>query len=128
MVRQPTRESFRTMPLRGRPRRCAFIIALSVGAAPLAAATLVAAASGCSAPAPQPVHIVRTTPRLTAADMQPEAESISPLHASWEDHSLATRLAEIGPSSRERWKWYFDRAGVSYPPSGVRIVVLKRER
>lgn len=118
-------EWFREWP-RGWPGR-ALLVALSLGGFG-ATGALGAAAFGCASPPHQPVHIRRTTPRLTPADLEPDAASAEPRYIGWGEHTVATRLAEIGDRARSRWKPYFDRAGVSYPPASAEIVVLKRER
>lgn len=42
--------------------------------------------------------------------------------------TVAQRIAEVGPAARKRLKADFAKAGVSYPPSTVVLVGLKRER
>ncbi len=106
--------------------RRALLVALSL-AGLSATGVLGAAAFGCASTPHQPVHIRRTTPRLTRADLEP-GTAPEPGYIGWGEHTVATRLAEIGERTRGRWKPYFDRAGVSYPPASVEIVVLKRER
>lgn len=87
---------------------------------------LVVGASSC-APEQRPVHVRRTTPRLQPGSSLPES-SIAPPYVPARDHALVSRLAQIGPRAHDRWKPYFDRAGVTYPPESVQIVALKRER
>lgn len=86
-------------------------------------------AASCSTPAPNPVHIRRTTPRLApGAATIVERGSVSPEYIPWGDHTVMTRLDDIGPRARSRWRPYFDRAGVPYPPASAEIVTFKRER
>ncbi len=42
--------------------------------------------------------------------------------------TVAGRLDEFGAAARERWRPFFDKAQVSYPPSGIKLVGLKIER
>jgi hypothetical protein len=42
--------------------------------------------------------------------------------------SVSDRQAEYGPAVRERWRPYFQRAGVEYPPQRLVLVGLKQER
>ena len=39
--------------------------------------------------------------------------------------SLDDRLKQFGATARERWKPYFERSGVAYPPARVTLVGLK---
>jgi hypothetical protein len=93
------------------------------------AAIACVAAASCAAPQPNPVHIRRTTPRLDQSpDPYSTSRSISSGYAGWTSTPIDRRLADIGPIARLRWKPDFARAGVSYPPASVEILVLKRER
>jgi hypothetical protein len=38
------------------------------------------------------------------------------------------RLAQFGAAARSRWKPYFDRAKITYPPAAVKLVALKTEK
>lgn len=49
-------------------------------------------------------------------------------YTPWGEQTVETRLAEIGPSARRRWKPDFDRAGLAYPPANVTLVAFKREK
>lgn len=49
-------------------------------------------------------------------------------HIPWGTHTVATRLAQIGPTARRRWKPFFDAAVRPYPAGEVLLVVFKRER
>ncbi|MFN2424817.1 MAG: murein L,D-transpeptidase family protein [Candidatus Binatia bacterium] len=51
-----------------------------------------------------------------------------PAYTPWGEHTVGTRLAEIGPKARQRWKRDFDAAGIPYPAASVEIVVFKREK
>lgn len=62
---------------------------------------------------PRPVPVVHEEPRP---------------YVAWGDHTIATRLAEIGPRARRRWQHWFHEAGVAYPPASAKLVVFKRER
>src|SRR5687767_11162942 len=42
--------------------------------------------------------------------------------------TVADRLAQFGPAARERWRPYFERRGVSYPPQRLLLLGLKREQ
>ncbi len=85
---------------------------------------VVVAAAGACAP--------RQKPRARrAAQPRPAPVSVSPAppsHLAWGDHTIATRLAEIGPRARRRWQGWFREAGVAYPPASAKLVVFKRER
>jgi hypothetical protein len=93
------------------------------------AAVALATIASCSAEPHPSAHIRRTTPRLApGAARSVERGSAEASYIPWGDYSVATRLADIGPRARERWKPWFDHASVAYPPAHVEIVVLKRER
>lgn len=51
-----------------------------------------------------------------------------PKYVAWGDHTIATRLAEIGPKARRQWREDFAAAHVAYPPAHVEFVVFKREK
>jgi len=42
--------------------------------------------------------------------------------------TVAERLTQFGDAARGRWKPYFDKAQVHYPPAGVKLVALKTEK
>ena len=42
--------------------------------------------------------------------------------------TVAGRLNEFGETARGRWKPYFDKAQIAYPPVGVKLVALKTEK
>ena len=42
--------------------------------------------------------------------------------------TVAERLAQFGAPARARWKPYFDKAQVPYPPASVKLVGLKTEK
>lgn len=42
--------------------------------------------------------------------------------------SVSDRLTEYGPAVRERWRPYFQREGVSYPPQRLVLAAFKQER
>lgn len=90
----------------------------------IALAALLAAAlavEGC-APRPRPRAQRAVRPRPVAAVERPRP------YVAWGDHTIATRLAEIGPRARGRWQERFRAAGVAYPPASAKLVVFKRER
>lgn len=41
------------------------------------------------------------------------------------ERSVADRVAQYGPAARARWRSWFARAGVAYPPHNVTLLVLK---
>lgn len=43
-------------------------------------------------------------------------------------HSVSSRLNQFGDAARERWKPYFTRAQISYPPNRVILVGLKDDK
>ena len=98
-------------------------------------ALLVGAALLAAACAPQQHHRAR---RIAASAPQPRAARAVPIAATppavalpyvpWGEHTVETRLAEIGGKARAHWKRYFDGAGILYPPASVVLVVFKRER
>ena len=53
---------------------------------------------------------------------------VYPAYIPWGEHTVETRLAEIGPKVRTRWKRDFDAAGIAYPAASVEMVVFKREK
>lgn len=79
------------------------------------------AAAACS---PQPRKL-----RAKRAVVQRPAPPLSyPSYVAWGDHTIATRLAEIGPKVRKRWREDFAAAHAVYPPANVQFVVFKREK
>ena len=42
--------------------------------------------------------------------------------------TVAGRLNQFGETARGRWKPYFDKAQIAYPPVGVKLVALKTEK
>jgi len=42
--------------------------------------------------------------------------------------TVAERLTQFGETARGRWKSYFDKAQIAYPPVGVKLVALKTEK
>jgi hypothetical protein len=44
------------------------------------------------------------------------------------EKTVADRLREVGPVTRERWRPFFDRARGSYPPSKAILAAFKQER
>lgn len=64
---------------------------------------------------------------LLAADWV--SSGISYLHSRYRARAtIPERLEQYGPEARTRWKPYFDRAGVTYPPTKVVLVGLKQEK
>lgn len=54
--------------------------------------------------------------------------AISPVAMKFADSkTVADRLNQFGGAARERWRPFFDKAQVAYPPAGVKLVGLKRE-
>jgi hypothetical protein len=43
-------------------------------------------------------------------------------------YTIADRLTDLGPGARERWRPYFERAGLSYPPQKLLLLGLKQEK
>jgi murein L,D-transpeptidase YafK len=43
-------------------------------------------------------------------------------------YTVEQRIAQFGPDARVRWRTYFEKAGVSYPPERVVLLGLKLER
>jgi hypothetical protein len=84
-------------------RRAAGLVALAVLAA------------SCSSPKPRPT--------LARKPVTP-----IPRYVPWGEHTVETRLAQVGAKARARWKPLFEAAAVSYPPRAVVLVGLKRER
>ena len=98
-------------------------------------ALLLCAALLAQACAPQQHHhtrrIVTPTPQPRAAravPIAPAAPAVVLPYVPWGEHTVETRLAEIGGEARAHWKSYFDGAGIPYPPASVVLVVFKRER
>lgn len=55
--------------------------------------------------------------------------AISPLAMKFtKSKTVAERLDQFGGSARERWRPFFDKAQVPYPPSEVKLVGLKSEQ
>jgi hypothetical protein len=44
------------------------------------------------------------------------------------EKTVSDRLTEYGPAARARWRSFFERAQLSYPPSKVVLVAFKQER
>ena len=55
-------------------------------------------------------------------------ESLFSRYIPWGEHSVETRVGQIGPRVRRLWKADFSRLGLAYPPAAVVLVALKRER
>ena len=52
--------------------------------------------------------------------------AISPVAMKFtKSKTIAQRLDQYGPVVRGRWKPFFEKAGVSYPPAGVKLVAIK---
>jgi len=64
--------------------------------------------------------VVRRTPPPPVPAYRP--------YTPWGEHSIATRLADIGPKARQRWWPHFDAARTAYPPWYAVIAAFKRER
>lgn len=58
----------------------------------------------------------------------PAAAPLVSTYVPWGEHTVESRLAEIGPAARQRWKRDFERAALSYPPRHVTLVAFKREK
>lgn len=55
--------------------------------------------------------------------------AISPVLAKFtKSKTVAERMDEFGAAARARWKPFFSTAQISYPPTEVKLVGLKRER
>ena len=55
--------------------------------------------------------------------------AISPVAMKFaKSKTVAERLEQYGPMARARWKPFFDKAGIPYPPVGVELLALKQER
>lgn len=71
---------------------------------------------------------------LGACTSTPGTVSLRPLRGAaagevvWGEHTVASRLGQVGRSARLRWKGAFDGAGVAYPGRRVVLVAYKRER
>jgi hypothetical protein len=91
-----------------------------LAAAALAAASLVAA--GCAA---EQTRTVQRASVRRAAPLPPPPPST---YVPWGEHSVWTRVGEIGTRARARLRPRFEAAGVSYPPASVELVAFKRER
>jgi L,D-peptidoglycan transpeptidase YkuD (ErfK/YbiS/YcfS/YnhG family) len=66
---------------------------------------------------PRARHVVARTPAPVYSTYVP-----------WGEHSVESRLAEIGPKARKRWRDEFAATRIAYPPASVEMVVFKRER
>ena len=54
--------------------------------------------------------------------------AISPLAKKFtHPRTVAERLDQYGPSVRARWKPFFDRTGIGYPPAEIKLLALKQE-
>jgi len=113
---------------------------------PALAVVLLSVAAASSACAPQQAtavhriakhHAITPLPQRVTMPSGEVAESSSyvaedlragPSYVAWGSHTVDSRLAEIGDGARRRWRPYFDRAGVAYPPASVTLVAFKRER
>lgn len=94
-------------------------------AAALAIAVAAAVAMQACAPQPKKVRIVR---RVIVRRPAPPPPVTYPAYVPWGEHTIDSRMAEIGPRARQRWQHYFREAGVSYPAGSVMLVAFKRER
>jgi len=92
-----------------------------------ALACLMAGSAGCAPRQKQPVRRVAIR-RLPPPPPPLGYESAPAVHVPWGEHSVETRVAEIGPRARRRWRPWFARAGVAYPAASVTLVAFKRER
>ncbi|HEY2772782.1 MAG TPA: L,D-transpeptidase family protein [Candidatus Binatia bacterium] len=92
------------------PRTCIAIVA---------AATIFA---GCTPEPPQVIHLFANPAPSYVPEFSPST------YVPWSAHTIESRMSEIGPRARARWKRHFDEAATSYPPSQVEIVAFKRER
>jgi hypothetical protein len=108
--------------------------ALAVGAKALAVGTtslaLVATAltPGATACAPQQKAAQDAIPASrTSPGYAPAAPPYVPFVA-WGEPTIHTRVDQIGPRARGRWKRWFEAAGVDYPARYVVLVGLKREK
>lgn len=95
--------------------RTALVLLLAVGVA----------ASACS---PRPRKQLRANRTTQAVVPRPVPVEAYPSYVAWGDHTIATRLAEIGPKARRQWREDFAAAHVAYPPAHVEFVVFKREK
>jgi hypothetical protein len=64
---------------------------------------------------------------ITFRDRLPKV-ALPLLHPGYRTHTVGSRLDEFGEIARMRWKPFFDRSGVTYPPTTVTLVGLKEEK
>lgn len=91
-----------------------------------ALACVVAGGAGCAPQKKPPLR--RVAIRRPPPPPPIEYESPPAAYVPWGEHSVETRVAEIGPRVHRRWRPWFARAGVAYPPASVTLVAFKRER
>lgn len=77
--------------------------------------------SGCAAEQAAPAR--RLVVRPAAAPPPPAASA----RVSWGEHSVWTKVGEIGARARARLRPRFEAARVAYPPAAVELVAFKRE-
>lgn len=86
------------------------------------ACLLLATVAGCAATAPPP------PPPALPPTFIPEVVYDPPPYVPYGEHTVATRLRQFGREARSRWRPWFERADVTYPPQAVVLVGLKREQ
>jgi hypothetical protein len=91
---------------------------------PMILAVSIAAPACAPQPPPKPVRVAALAPAPRPA---PEPAPYPP-YVPWPDHTIGPRVGQIGPRARERWKRWFEKAAVAYPPRSVVLVGLKREK
>lgn len=79
---------------------------------------LVGASCAAGQPKKTRTHIARTVGRIAPAHM----------YVGWGEHTVGSRVAEIGPRARQNWRPAFAKAAIAYPARRVVLAAFKRER